>query len=55
VVYGRIGACGRRIRYVVQDKDETRKLVRRDLRRRATACKRIGVSYHFREPIDPND
>jgi hypothetical protein len=55
VVYGRIDACGRSIRYVVQDKDEARKVVRRSLRRRATARKRIGVSYRFRELIDPND
>jgi hypothetical protein len=39
----------------VQDKDEARKLVRRSLRLRATARKRIGVSYHFRELTDPND
>jgi hypothetical protein len=55
VVYGRIGASGRRIRYAVENKEEARKLVRRSLRRRATARKRIGVSYRFRELIDPND
>jgi hypothetical protein len=55
VIYGRIGARGRRIRYVVQDQDEARKLVRRSLRRRATARGRIGVSSRFRELIDPND
>ena len=54
VVYGRIGASGRRIRYVARDKDEARKLVRRSLRRRATARKRIGVSYRFRELVHPN-
>jgi hypothetical protein len=42
VVYGRIGTRGRRIRYVVEDKDEARKLVRRNLPRRATDRKRIG-------------
>jgi hypothetical protein len=55
VVYGRIGASGRRVRYAVENKDEARKPVRRNLRRRATARKRIGVSYQFRELIDPND
>lgn len=29
VASARIGACGRHIRYVLRDKDETRKLVRR--------------------------
>jgi hypothetical protein len=55
VVYGRIGARGRRIRHVAQNKDVARKLVRRRLRRRATARKRISVSYRFRELLDPND
>jgi hypothetical protein len=55
LVYGRIGTRGRRIRYVLWDKDEARKLVWRSLRRRATARKRVGVSYRFRELIDPND
>ena len=53
VVYGRIGARGSRIRYVVQDKDEARKLVWRSLRRRATARKRIGVSYRFPQQERP--
>jgi len=55
VVYGRIGTCGRRIWYVARTKDEARKLVRRSLRCRATARKRIGVSYDFHELIDPKD
>ncbi len=55
VIYGRIGSRGRCIRYLVQDKDDARKLVRRSLRRRTTVRKRIGVSYRFRELIDPND
>jgi hypothetical protein len=44
----------RRIRYAVENKDEARKLVRRSLRCRTTARKRIGVSYRFRELIDSN-
>jgi len=39
----------------MQDQDEARKLVRRSLRRRATAQKHVGVSYRFCELIDPND
>ncbi|MGA2606631.1 MAG: WGR domain-containing protein [Terriglobia bacterium] len=53
VTYGRIGTRGRRIRHVVQDEDEARKLVRENLRRRATAKRRIGVAYQFRELVDP--
>jgi|SRR6516164_4764468 hypothetical protein len=52
VVYGRIGTCGRRICYVAENEDKARKLARRNLRRRATARKRIGVGYRFRELID---
>jgi hypothetical protein len=36
LVYGRLGTRGWRICYVVNDKDEARKLMRRSLRRRAT-------------------
>ncbi len=53
VTYGRIGAAGRRLRYVAADEAEAKKLVHRNLRRRATAPKRIGVSYRFRELVDP--
>jgi hypothetical protein len=53
ITYGRIGTRGRRIRYIVRDESEARKLVRENLRRRATAKRRIGVSYQFRELIDP--
>ena len=53
VTYGRIGAPGRRLRYVAGDEAEARKLVHKNLRRRATARKRIGVPYRFRELIDP--
>jgi hypothetical protein len=54
VEYGRIGATGWRIRYLLQDKGEAKKVVRRCLRHRATARRRIGVSYRLRELIDPN-
>lgn len=53
VTYGRIGTRGRRLRYVAGDEAEARKLVQNNLRRRATARKRIGVPYRFRELIDP--
>lgn len=53
VTYGRIGTRGRRIRHVVRDEDEARKMVRGNLRRRATAKRRIGVAYQFRKLIDP--
>jgi hypothetical protein len=53
VEYGRIGAAGHRLRYVAQDEAEARKLVHQTLRRRATAKRRIGVPYRFRELIDP--
>lgn len=53
VNYGRIGTTGRGLRYVASNEVEARKLVHHFLRRRATAKKRIGVSYRFRELIDP--
>ena len=53
VTYGRIGTRGRRIRYVVRDEGEARKLVRDNLLRRATAKRRIGVAYQFRQLVDP--
>jgi hypothetical protein len=53
VTYGRIGAPGRRLHYIAGDEAEARKLVHYCLRRRATAKKRIGVSYCFRELVDP--
>ena len=53
VTYGRIGTRGQRIRYVVPDETAARKLVRENLRRRATAKQRIGVAYEFRKLIDP--
>lgn len=53
VTYGRIGTRGRRIRYVVRDETEARNLVRENLRRRATAKRRIGVAYQFTGMFDP--
>jgi WGR domain len=53
ITFGRIGARGRSIRYSAPDEAQARKLVHRSLRRRATARKRIGVSYRFREMVDP--
>ena len=53
VTYGRIGAPGRSVRYVVDGEEEARLLVRKTLRRRATAKKRLGVGYRFRELADP--
>jgi hypothetical protein len=53
VSYGRIGTPGRRLRYIADDEAEARKLVHHCLHRRATAKKRIGVSYSFRELVDP--
>lgn len=38
---------------VAADEAEARKLVHKTLRRRATAKKRIGVPYRFRELIAP--
>lgn len=55
VTYGRIGTRGRRIRYVVRNEGEARKLVRENLRRRATAKRRIGVAYQLRELVDPKE
>ncbi len=55
VTNGRIGTRGRLVRYVAADEAEAKKLVQRSLRRRATARKRIGVGYCFRELIDPSE
>jgi hypothetical protein len=55
ITYGRIGTPGRLVRYAVASEEEARQLVRKTLRRRASARKRIGVSYRFRELIDPRE
>lgn len=52
VTYGRIGTRGRRIRHVVANEDEARMLARESLRRRASAKRRIGVAYQFRQLSD---
>lgn len=54
VTYGRIGTRGRRIRHVVEDEVQAKKLVRESLRRRASAKRRIGVAYKFRQLNDPH-
>ncbi|MGB8031446.1 MAG: WGR domain-containing protein [Terracidiphilus sp.] len=54
ITYGRIGTKGRSIRYAVQDEIQAKKLVRDTLRRRASARKRIGVSYRFFQLVDPH-
>ncbi len=53
ITFGRIGSPGRCLRYVAGDEADARKLVQRSLRRRATAPRRIGVPYRFRELTDP--
>lgn len=54
VTYGKIGARGRRIRHVVANEAEAKKLVRESLRRRSSAKRRIGVAYQFRQLNDPH-
>ena len=51
--FGRIGTRGRTIRHVAADEAGARKIVRHCLQRRATAPRRIGVSYRLRELHDP--
>ena len=53
VAFGRIGTRGRRVRYHVIDEAEARRLVRRVLRRRGTAVRRIGVAYRMVSLADP--
>ena len=53
-IYGRIGARGRRIRYVAGQEAEARTIVGRCLRRRASARKCIGVSSRVRDLNDPH-
>jgi hypothetical protein len=44
-----MGTRARRIRYLVRDENEARKLARENLRQRATAERGIGVAYQFRQ------
>jgi hypothetical protein len=53
ITFGRIGATGTRIRHAVTDELSAKKLVHSNLRRRASAPKRIGTSYQMRELRDP--
>jgi hypothetical protein len=53
VTYGPIGTHGRSIRYVASDDAAARRRVNKVLHRRATAWKRIGVSYRFCRLLDP--
>jgi hypothetical protein len=55
VRYGRIGTRGRSIRYVAGDEAAARQRVKHVLQRRATARKRIGVSYRFCQLLDPGN
>ena len=55
ITFGRIGATGTRIRHAVPDEATARKLVHQNLRRRASAPKRIGTSYRMRELRDPGN
>jgi len=48
-----VGAPDRPLRYVARGEPEAKKLMQHSLQRRATARERIGVSYRFRELIDP--
>jgi hypothetical protein len=53
VTYGRIGSRGRTVRHIAADEAQARKIVRHCLQRRATAKKRIGVSYQLTGLSDP--
>ena len=49
ITYGKIGTRGRRKRYVVDDEQTARKLVKQKMQRRGTARNRIGVPYQICE------
>lgn len=53
ITFGRIGSRGTKIRHAVTDEVSAKKLVRQNIRRRASAPKRIGTSYQTRELNDP--
>lgn len=55
VSYGRIGRRGRSVTYSAPDDKEAAAIIRHCLKRRATAPKRIGVSYKVRELCDPKE
>ena len=54
VTYGRIGAPGRLLRYLVTNEDEAKRLVQTSLRRRASAPQRIGTPYRICQLFDLN-
>ena len=54
ITYGRIGAAGRALHVSATDEANARKIVRRRLQRRATAPKRISVSYNVLDLYDPD-
>ena len=53
ITFGRIGARGRTKRYSVSDIEAVRPHLRRILRRRLTAPRRLGVAYRCQSLFDP--
>jgi hypothetical protein len=53
ITYGRIGTRGTHVRYSAPDEASAQRIVHSKLNRRATARKRMGVSYRVRELIVP--
>ena len=53
VRFGRIGAKGRMLRFIVDDEPAARRMVRERLQRRNRAPGRIGVAYRTLELWDP--
>jgi hypothetical protein len=53
VSYGRIGCPGRTLVRVLETEAEARRIVRRCLKRRVGAPRRIGVAYELRRLTDP--
>lgn len=54
VSFGRIGSAGRTVRYVADNEKDAKHLVRRNLHRRGSAPRRIGVAYQMLALDDPN-
>ena len=54
VRFGRIGAKGRMLRFIVDDELAARRMVRERLQRRNRAPGRIGVAYRTMELWDPH-
>jgi len=52
---GRIGNFGRLKSHVCKDLEEAKKLVRKSLKRRNSAPKRIGVAYEIKTISDPDN